>query len=72
MIGFLKKLFGIGPATDFKALMKEGAQIVDVRTKAEFDQGHVKGALNIPLNNLSNHYAKLKKDRAILNLTVLT
>lgn len=66
MIGFLKKLFGIGPATDFKALMKEGAQIVDVRTKSEYDQGHVKGSLNIPLNNLSNHYAKLKKDKPII------
>lgn len=66
MIDFLKKLLGLGPATDFKALLKEGAQIIDVRTKAEFDQGHVKGAVNIPLNNLSNHYAKMKKDKPII------
>jgi phage shock protein E len=66
MIAFLRKLFGLGPATDFAALLKEGAQIVDVRTKAEYQQGHIKGSVNIPLNNLSNHYAKMKKDAPII------
>ena len=66
MIGLLKKLFGIGPSVDFGALVKAGAQIIDVRTKSEFEQGHIKGALNIPLNNLSNHYAKMKKDKPII------
>ncbi len=66
MIGLLKKWFGGGPAVDYKQLLKEGAQIIDVRTKAEFQNGHVKGAVNIPLNNLSNHYAKLKKDKPII------
>jgi len=66
MIGFLKKIFGIGPAIDFIALMKEGGQIVDVRAKSEYDHGHVKGSLNIPLNNLSSHYVKLKKDKPII------
>ncbi len=66
MIGFIKKLFGGGPAVDFKELLKEKAQIVDVRTKAEYQQGHVKGSINIPLNNLSNHYAKMKKDTPII------
>jgi len=66
MIALLKKIFGIGPSVDFAALVKTGAQIIDVRTKAEFEQGHIKGALNIPLNNLSNHYAKMKKDKPII------
>lgn len=66
MIGWLKRLFGGGPEVDFKALLKSGAQIIDVRTKSEFQQGHVKGAVNIPLNNLSNHYAKMKKDQPII------
>ncbi|CAN5443018.1 rhodanese-like domain-containing protein [soil metagenome] len=62
----LKNLFGIGPKVDYKELKKNGAQIIDVRTKAEYQQGHIKGSINIPLNNLSNHYAKLKKDKAII------
>lgn len=66
MISFLKKIFGGGPAADFKALIKEGAQIIDVRTKAEYGQGHIRGSVNIPLNNLSNHYAKMKKDTPVI------
>ena len=66
MIQFLKNLFGMGAKVDFKELMKNGAQIIDVRTKAEYQQGHVKGSINIPLNNLSNHYSKLKKDKPVI------
>ena len=66
MIQFLKNLFGMGPKVDFKELMKSGAQIIDVRTKAEYQQGHVKGSINIPLNNLSNHFSKPKKEKPII------
>jgi len=66
MIQFIKKMFGMGPAVDFPSLMSEGATIVDVRTKNEYQQGHIKGSINIPLNNLSNHYQKLKKDKPVI------
>jgi phage shock protein E len=66
MIQLLKNLFGIGPKVNYKELIQNGAQIIDVRTKAEYQQGHVKGSINIPLNNLSNHYLKLKKDKPII------
>lgn len=66
MIAAIKKLLGIGPEVNFRDLLREGAQIIDVRTKAEFQQGHIKGAVNIPLNNLSNHYARMKKDAPII------
>ena len=66
MLQLLKKLFGLGPKADFKELLQNGAQIIDVRTKAEYQQGHVKGSINIPLNDLSSHYSKLKKDKPII------
>ena len=66
MLDTIKKLFGLGPKTDYAQLMKEGAVIIDVRTKAEFQQGHIKGSQNIPLNNLSNHYAKFNKNQPII------
>jgi len=66
MIQLLKNLFGFVPTVDFKELMHNGAQIIDVRTKSEYQQGHLKGSINIPLNNLSNHYSKLKKDKSII------
>ncbi|MBX2904010.1 MAG: rhodanese-like domain-containing protein [Chitinophagales bacterium] len=62
----LKQLLGLGPSVNYKELMQQGAQIVDVRTKAEFNGGHIRGSVNIPLNNLSNHYASLKKNKPII------
>jgi rhodanese-related sulfurtransferase len=34
------------------ALLQEGAQIVDVRSPAEFAAGHASGSRNIPLGEL--------------------
>ncbi|MFN8292438.1 MAG: rhodanese-like domain-containing protein [Chitinophagales bacterium] len=66
MLEMLKQLLGLGPSVNYKELMQQGAQIVDVRTKAEFNGGHIRGSVNIPLNNLSNHYASLKKNKPII------
>ncbi|MBK6275636.1 MAG: rhodanese-like domain-containing protein [Saprospirales bacterium] len=66
MLDTIKNMLGLGPKVDYKELIKNGAQIVDVRTKAEYQQGHIKGSINIPLNNLSNHYASLKKDKPVI------
>ena len=66
MLETIKNMLGLGPKVDYKELIKSGAQIVDVRTKAEYQQGHIKGSINIPLNNLSNHYASLKKDKPVI------
>ena len=66
MIDKIKRLFGIGPATDYDALMEEGGVIVDVRTTHEFRQGHIKGSVNIPLNNLKTDSKKLKKDQPVI------
>lgn len=66
MIETIKKLFGIGPAVNYKELIDQGATILDVRTKAEYQTGHIRGAVNVPLNNLSNHYAKLNKNKPVI------
>lgn len=67
MINLIKKLFGMGDKTDFKELVKQGALIVDVRSKNEFDAGHTKGAINIPLPSLSDKLKELKaKNKTII------
>lgn len=66
MIQWLKNLLGIGPATDFKALYASGAQIIDVRTKSEYQSGHIKGSINIPLQSLSISLSKIKKDKPVI------
>ena len=66
MISTLKSLFGIGPAVDYKTLVQNGAQIIDVRTRGEYASGHIKGSINIPLNELSSNSKKIKKDAVII------
>lgn len=66
MIQSLRKLFGLGPKTDFNELMSRGAQIIDVRTPSEFNSGHIKGSLNIPLSHISENLSKIKKDKPII------
>lgn len=65
MIQTLKNLFGFGPKTDYKALLQQGAEIIDVRTKGEFVSGHIKGSKNIPLNTIGNqnHFKGKGKDK---------
>ncbi len=66
MLDSIKQLLGIGPQVDYARLIKEGAVIIDVRTRAEYQSGHIPNSQNIPLNNLSNHYSKLKKEVPII------
>ncbi len=40
--------------------------LVDVRTELEFDNGHVEGAINIPLDNLRERLSELDTDKTIV------
>ena len=60
MINTLKKIFGLGPGVNYGELVKNGAIILDVRSKGEFAGGHIKGAINISVDTLSNNLSKLK------------
>lgn len=47
---------------------EKGAVIIDVRSQGEFAGGHIKGAKNIPLNEIGNKINDIKK----LNKPVIT
>lgn len=67
MIGSLKKILGIGPKIDLAQEIANGAIILDVRSRAEYSGGHVKGSINIPLDQLSTNLNKLKsKEKTII------
>lgn len=66
MLEMLKKLLGIKPGTDYAELVKNGAIILDVRTKEEFAGGHINGSINISLQTLQSNISKLKKDKTII------
>jgi rhodanese-related sulfurtransferase len=65
-MSFLKNLFGLGPKVNYTELIEKGAQIIDVRTPGEFAGGHIRGAVNIPLQSISNNLNKIKKDRPVI------
>ena len=67
MIQALKQLFGFGPKTDFTTLVKQGAIILDVRSKGEYAGGHIKGSVNIAVDQLGKNLSQLKeKNKAII------
>lgn len=67
MIQAIKNLFGVGPKTDYSELIKQGAIILDVRSKGEFAGGHIKNSINIPVDQLNNNLSKLKdKNKCIV------
>ena len=66
MLTLLKNLLGIGPKVDLNELRATGAIIVDVRTPAEYKEGHIKGSINLPLQTLGDNLNKLKKDQVII------
>lgn len=67
MIQMIKNILGIGPKVNIGELIANGAIIIDVRTRGEFSSGHAKGAINVPLDQLSGYVKKLKgKEDAII------
>lgn len=66
MLDTLKGFFGMQPKADLGALLQEGAIVVDVRTKAEYVRGHVKGSINLPLDQLNKGLSKLDKNKPVI------
>lgn len=66
MLDTLKGFFGMQTKADLGAVITEGAIIVDVRTKAEYDRGHITGSINLPLDQLNKGMNKLDKNKAII------
>lgn len=65
-MGIFQQLFGGGRTADLKAVIEQGAFLVDVRTPGEFKEGHVKGSVNIPLNSIPAQLAKFKNKQNII------
>lgn len=62
----IRNQFGGTNNKNLKAEVDQGAFLVDVRTPAEFASGSAKGAVNIPLNSLSQNLSKLKGKKKII------
>ncbi len=52
-------------ADKVRELVENGAYIIDVREKYEYDYGHIKSAVNIPLSELRKRIDEIPKDRSV-------
>jgi rhodanese-related sulfurtransferase len=66
MFDSIKQLLGLAPKVNYQELVKSGAQIIDVRTPAEYKSGHIRGSVNIPLQTISSQLGRIKKDKPVI------
>ena len=66
MMNLFKSLFEKKETVDYTRLLREGAQIVDVRSPGEFGSGHIRGSVNIPLPDLKNNVKKISRQKPVI------
>jgi len=67
MVETIKRFFGWGPTVDYAQLVENGAIILDVRSKGEYAGGHIKGSMNIAVEQLSANLNRFKnKEQTII------
>ncbi|WP_296314039.1 rhodanese-like domain-containing protein [Winogradskyella sp. UBA3174] len=59
-MGLLNALFGKS-TINVAEYIEKGAIILDVRTQSEYDDGHIKNALHIPVQEIGNRFNEVKK-----------
>lgn len=60
MMNLFKTIFSNNNKLEMENLIKEGAFLVDVRTPAEFAEGHINGSANIPLGQIRQQLDQFK------------
>ncbi|MBK8251480.1 MAG: rhodanese-like domain-containing protein [Polyangiaceae bacterium] len=53
-------------SAEAKALVTEGATLVDVRTPEEYASGHIQGAVNIPLQQFDSRAAEIPSGKPVV------
>lgn len=53
------------PVSAVRGLVEKGAYFLDVRERPEYEAGHIRGAVNIPLSELRNRLEEIPKDRPL-------
>ena len=66
IMGILNKLFKIPDKKELKDKVNNGALLLDVRTKEEFDAGHAEDSVNIPVSDLGKEIDRISKDSPII------
>ena len=53
-------------AAQARTLIAEGGTLVDVRTPAEFQAGHLTGAINIPVDQMEARIGEIPSSRSVV------
>lgn len=61
----LNRVFKQIQVSQIRPLVEEGAMFIDVREPYEYENGHIKGAINIPLSTLRNRIHEIPKDKNV-------
>ncbi|NLD16184.1 MAG: pyridine nucleotide-disulfide oxidoreductase, partial [Tissierellia bacterium] len=64
-IKYLKGEFKKVPIRDVRKLTEDGEFILDTRSKRAFERGHIKGATNIPSEELRDRLNEVPKDKPV-------
>ncbi len=65
LLGILGR-WGIKQITPRELEQKKGMMILDVRSDKEYEQGHIPGAVHVPLADIGDRVKKLKKDKDLV------
>ena len=65
-MSFLQNLLRTSEKAELKDIIEQGAFLVDVRTAAEFESGHVKGSVNIPLDKIHTQISQFRGRKNIV------
>lgn len=65
MIQLLKDIFS-SEKVNIGELIANGAVVLDVRSKGEYQGGHIKKSMNVPLDQLSSNLKRLDPNKPII------
>ena len=66
MMNHMKEMIRFTEESEYKRLVQNGAIVLDVRSKGEFELGHIHGSLHIPLEELPFRLAGLNPSMTYL------
>ena len=65
LFGYLSRM-GIKQLSPKEFDQKKGMAVLDIRSHKEYEQGHIPGAVHVPLSDIGDKVKKLKKDKELV------
>lgn len=66
MFGFFRKKYRTVGVEEARQLLRDGAVLIDVRSRGEWNSGHAREARHIPLDQLESKLPSLRVDTPVV------